>query len=125
MNWKITIFWSALIFLTTFVVGLIAHTVTDSEVATSGVIFVASSLLYFAFLRCVPRRFAHAIAAFVIVESIDWAIPLILGASLGQLLGDWSSSAKHLGAAIVGFTIASRRSLRRVNHCLNNGVRFT
>jgi hypothetical protein len=106
VNWKKTLLWSALIFLAAFGVGLSVSALNGSEAVVSIAIFASSSSLYFFFLRRTPRRLLHALAAFITVEIIDWGIPLLLGASFWQMLADWDSSAKHLGAAILGLTIA-------------------
>ena len=110
MSWKKTFLWSALIFLAALVIGLSVTAITGSDAAAAVAVFISSSSLYFAFLRRTPRRYLHALIAFAIVEALDWIIPLALGASFWQLLGNWDSSAKHLGAAVLGLTIAILRS---------------
>ena len=110
MHWKRTIAWSALIFLAALVVGISVNFLFGSDTLASAGIFASSSLLYFAFLRRLPKRLLHALAAFLIVEAIDWSMAFGLGAPLSELLADWGSTAKHLGAVLVGLTAASLSS---------------
>lgn len=112
VNWKRIIGWSLLIFTAALIVGLVLGTGALSSVG----VFVSSTTLYYFFLRAIPvKRPGHLIVAFLIVEAIDWVIPLMLGAQLSHLLGNWDSTAKHLGAALLGMILAGLSS--------NNSVR--
>lgn len=112
MNWKRTLAWSVLIFVAAFVVGFCLGAGAASMVG----VFVSSSTLYCFFLRPIRKmRFRHALAAFLLVEVIDWITPLLLGASLSQVLGNWDSSARHMGAALLGLAVASLTAIRRVS----------
>ena len=103
MNWKRTIAWCALIFVAALVIGLLLGNGTASMVG----VFISSTTLYCLFLRPIQKsRLAHALAAFLLVEAIDWAIPLLLGASPIHMLSNWDSSARHLGAVFAGYAIA-------------------
>lgn len=116
MNWKSIAKWSLLIFLTAQVVGTATHAIAmamahdkeTSQASVTAMIFVGSSLLYCLFLRA-NRRFLlrHAIAAFLVVEALDWSIALFLGASFTQMLVDWAPSARHLASVFVGLAIAA------------------
>lgn len=103
MNWKRTVAWSTLIYAATLIMGL---SLGAGYVSMMGV-FMSSSILYCLFVRPLPQgRLGHAIAAFILVETTDWGIPLLLGASVSHMLENWASSACHLGAALSGFTVA-------------------
>ena len=85
MSWKRIFAWPALIFAAAFGVGSVLGTDAASMIA----VFVSSSSLYCLLLRPIRKnRFQHALAAFVLVEVIDWTVPLLLGASLSQVLGN-------------------------------------
>ena len=103
MNWKRTAAWSVLICVAALIVGLSLGT---GRVSTIGV-FASSSILYCCFLRPLRKRhLRHAIAAFLLVEAIDWSIPLVLGAPVRYMLDNWASSVRHLGAAVFGLAAA-------------------
>jgi hypothetical protein len=103
VNWKRIFAWSTLIYAIALIVGFSLGT---DRASTTGV-FVSSSTLYFYFLRPFRQgRLRHAIAAFLLVEAVDWSIPLIFGAPVSYMLDNWASSVRHLGAALFGLTAA-------------------
>ena len=103
MNWKRTLGWSLLIFFAALVVGLSLGT---GLLSTIGV-FASSTTLYCFFLRPIERnRIRHFVIAFLLVEAMDWIVPVALGAPISHMLDNWDSSLRHLGAGLLGFTIA-------------------
>ncbi len=103
MAWKRTIAWSVLIFVAALIVGLALGT---GRASTIGVFLSSTTLYYFFFRPLRVARVRHGIAAFLLVEAIDWSIPLMLGAPFSFLLDNWDSSARHLGAATLGCALA-------------------
>jgi len=107
VNWKRIVGWSLLIFTAAVIVGLVLGTGALSSVG----VFVSSTTLYCFFLRALPaKRLRHLIVAFLLVEAIDWVIPLMLGTQLSYLLSGLGSTAKHLGAALLGMILAGLSS---------------
>lgn len=105
MSWKRTVAWSVLIYAAALIVGISLGTGRASMIG----VFVSSSTLYCFFLRPLQQgRLRHAIAAFLLVEAIDWSIPLVLGSPISYMLDNWVSSARHLGAALFGLVAASK-----------------
>jgi hypothetical protein len=103
VNWKRILMWSLLIFTSALLVGLLLG---EGILATAGV-FASSTVLYYFFVRPLPtRRLRHLAAAFLLVEAIDWIVPMTLGAPLSYMLDNWGSSAMHLGAALLGLILA-------------------
>lgn len=111
MKWIRIFAWAALIFVSAILVGFAFGTGTTSTVG----IFLSSSALYCLFVRPIQvRRFRHVIAAYLLVETIDWSVPLLLGATPSQLLDYWESSARHLAAALLGLAVANLLGTRRI-----------
>jgi hypothetical protein len=107
MNLKRIAAYSLLILCSALAAGFLAWQLVGTAWAITGLIFISSSTWYFLFSRPITqKRLAHVAAAFFMVELMDRSIPLLLGAPITEFFSNWRSSAYHLGAAALGFTIA-------------------
>jgi hypothetical protein len=124
MNWKRVVGWSLLLLVAASVIGFISgfimvqseidpenfeQTANNYRLARRVVIAFVAILCYWRLGAGASRyRGAHIAAAFVLVQSIDIGITLLLGAQLAEVLDPWGL-VRAAVYALLGYALARLR----------------